>query len=86
MSNRSKIIKWCKDNGFIIHSLNFERGTEHIYGDSSDASSWELKISHVSNPKDAEFFDSFTGNDTISEDIDEMFERILEFFNIKGGE
>ncbi|MFW6219713.1 MAG: hypothetical protein ACOC33_02595 [bacterium] len=75
MNNRQKIIKFCKSNNIKVCNLEFIRNREYIYGDSIDASYWEL-ICEIDGIR--EEFDSFYGY-TINEDIDIMLEEITQY-------
>ena len=58
MSNRRKIEQFAKQNGIKLLRCEFVRNTEHIYGDSADASSWCVDVEIDGN---IEEYDSFYG-------------------------
>lgn len=44
MNSRKKIEKFCKEHNIAIELLEYERKGQHIYGDYSDESEWNIKF------------------------------------------
>ena len=74
-NNRKQIEKFCNDRNIKIHSLEYIRNHEYIYGDSFDPSYWELSIyltdSNIST------YDTTLG-DNITDGIKIMFDNIVD--------
>jgi hypothetical protein len=68
MTNRQKIIKACKDAGVEIKQIKFQRCTEYIYGDSVDASFWDIDTNIGAYCSG--------GGDSVDEGVDIMIEDI----------
>lgn len=71
--NRKQIEKFCNDRNIKIHSLDYIRNREYIYGDSFDSSYWELSI--YLTESNINTYDTRLG-DTIADGINLMFETI----------
>ena len=72
MTNRKRIENALKKAGYKIKILEFIRHTEHIYGDSCDASYWNAET---------EYGKIFTSNngDTVSEGVELMIADIFNY-------
>jgi len=81
MTNRKKIEHFCKKNNIIIHLLEFIRNRDAEYGNTFDASYWELNgaINNISIT-----YNSYYGYDSVNEDVDIMLSTIDN--EIKTGE
>jgi hypothetical protein len=73
ISNRKQIENFCNDRNIKIHSLEYIRNHEYIYGDSFDSSYWELSIFLTESTIST--YDTTLG-DTIADGIKLMFEAI----------
>lgn len=73
ISNRKQIENFCNDRNIKIHSLEYIRNHEYIYGDSFDSSYWELSIFLTEST--ISIYDTTLG-DTIADGIKLMFEAI----------
>lgn len=79
--NRKQIEKFCNDRNIKIHSLEYIRNRDYIYGDSVDSSHWELSIYLDEN--NINIYDTSLG-DTVIDGIKLMFNSIDEdLSNIK---
>lgn len=76
MSNRNKILKFCKDRKIEVVSLTWNRNGEYIYGDYGDTSYWLLEINH-----NGELHSFDTEDDTVELGINRMFQKIDELLN-----
>lgn len=72
--NRKQIEKFCNDRNIKIHSLEYIRNHEYIYGDSFDSSYWELSI--YLTESNINTYDTSLG-DTIANGIKIMFDTIV---------
>lgn len=81
MSSRRKIEKFCKEHGFKILYLEFNRARDACFGDTWRADYWALAIEFKEKPLNC--FVTTRGDGSISEDIDEMFEDILFEFDME---
>jgi len=73
MSNRNRILKFCRERNLEVVSLEYVRNRGHAYGDSWDNSFWELVLrlnneEHLYAPED----------DTVEQAIQQMFANIEE--------
>jgi len=80
MTNRKKIEKFCKENGLQIESLTFERNTDAEYGDTWDASYWDLNIIYSGKKVNYDFYRGFG----VNEDVDLTLKCIKD--DIESGE
>ena len=71
MSNRSRIMKFCKDRGLKVVSLVWERNRGAAYGDSWDSSCWNLTL--LIDGKEVLYAPE---DDTTKMAIERMFEEI----------
>lgn len=78
MSNRKRILKFCKDRNLTVKSLVYERNREYAYNDSWDSSCWNLTL--LINGKEILYAPN---DDTTELAIKQMFKEIQEDINEK---
>ena len=71
MSNRKKILKFCKDRNLTVKYLEWVRNRDYAYGDSWDTSCWELTL--LINGEERLYAPQ---DDTTEMAIERMFEEI----------
>ena len=72
MSNRRKIERFAKQNNIKLLRCEFVKNREYFYGDSSDASSWQVDVEIAGT---YECYDSFAGLG-VNEDVVKMLDEI----------
>jgi len=76
MSNRKKIENFCKKRNWEIKSLDYIRNRDAAYGDTWDASWWNLIL--IIDDKEIEL-ETDVGYNRIAESVDKFLEKLEEY-------